>query len=137
MNKTSLLHKIWELLDSYSLYDASFQCRLFGSIISINIIPHLRIFATLDSCLRALPVDAVIELQVVFCTIGDGGIGVKQVMPLRYRSTGVSGDRPVAALAAIVFAAGAKFARYYRANVAVELWHREEGAADYTQSEFS
>lgn len=141
MNKTSLLYRIWELLNSHSLYDASFQGRLFGNIISGDVIPRriwtLRNFAALDSGLRALPVRAFIELQVVFCTSGDGGIGVKQVVPLSYGSIGVSGDRPVATAAAIIFAAGAKFAGYFWANVAVELWHRKEGAADYTQGEFS
>lgn len=97
----------------------------------------LRIFAALDSGFRALPVDAFIELQVVFRTSGDGGIGVKQVVPLRYGSIGVSGDRPVATEATNISAAGAKFAGYFWDDVAVELWYRKEGAADYTQGEFS
>jgi len=91
----------------------------------------------LDSGLRALPVDAFSELQVVFCTSGDGGIGVKQVVPLRYGSIGISGDRPVATAATNISAAGAKFAGYFWDNVAVELWYRKEGAADYAQGEFS
>lgn len=91
----------------------------------------------MDNGLRALPVDAFSELQVVFCTSGDGGIGVKQVVPLRYGSIGVSGDRPVATAATNISAAGAKFAGYFWENVAVELWYRKEGAADYTQGEFS
>ena len=141
MNKKPLLQRIWELLNSHSLCDASFQRRIFGKIIATAVIPRriwtLRIFAALDSGLRALPVDVFIELQVVFCTSVDSGIGVKQVVPLSYGSTWVSWDRPVATAAAIIFAAEAKFARYFRAKVVVELWHCEEGAADYTQGEFS
>lgn len=139
MNKRSLLHRIWELLNSNSLYDASFQRRIFGNIIAVTVIPRriwtLRIFAALDSGLRGLPVADSIELQVIFCTCGDGGIGVKQVVPLSYGSIGVSGDRPTTA--AIIFAPRAKFAGYFWANVAIKLWQREEGAADYTQGEFS
>lgn len=91
----------------------------------------------MDSGLRALPVDAFIELQVVFCTSGDGGIGVKQIVPLRYGSIGVSWGGPVTTVAVNVFAAEAKFAGYFRDNVAVELWYCKEGAASYTQGEFS
>lgn len=141
MSKKSLLQRIWELLNSHSLYDASFQRRIFGKITASAVIPRriwtLRIFAALDSGLRALPVDVFIELQVVFCTCVGSGVGAKQVVPLSYGSIWVSGDRPVATAAAISFVAEAKFAGYFRANVAVELWHREEGAADYTQGEFS
>lgn len=137
INRASLLHKIWELLNSHSLYDAGFQRRPFRDLISISRrICTIRIFAALDS-LRVLPVDAVIELQVVFCTSGDGGIGVKKVVPLRYGSIGVSGNRHVATAAANIFAAGAKFAGYFWDNVAVELWYRKEGAADYTQGDLS
>lgn len=84
-----------------------------------------------------MPVSAFIELHVVFCTSGDGGIGVKQVVPLRYGSVWVSGDRPVATAATNISAAGAKSAGYFGDNVAVELWYGKEGAADYTQGEFS
>ena len=128
INRTSLLHRIWELLNSDGLYDASFQHRLFGNLTSVNAIPRRictpRIFAVLDSGLRALPVNAFIELQVVFRMSSDGAIGVKQVVPLRYGSIGVSGHRPVATAAAVIFAAGAKFAGYFWADVAVELWNR-------------
>lgn len=58
-------------------------------------------------------------------------------MPLRYGSIGVSGDRPVATAATNISAAGAKSAGYFWDNVAVESWYGEEGAADYTQGEFS
>lgn len=126
------------MLNSHSLYDASFQRRPFRNIIFVShCICILRIFAALDSGFRALPVDAFIELQVVFSTSGDGGIGVKQVVPLRYGSIGVSGNRPVATAATNISAAGAKFAGYFWDDVAVELWYRKEGAADYTQGEFS
>lgn len=84
-----------------------------------------------------MPVDAFIELQVVFCTSGDGGIGVEQVVPLRYGPIGVLGDRPVATAAANIFAGGAEFVGYFWDNVAVELWYGKERAADYTQGEFS
>lgn len=138
LNRTSLIHRIWELLNSHSLYNASFKRRPFRNIISVSRrICTLRIFAALDSRFRALPVDAFIELYVVFCTSGDGGIGVKKVVPLEYGSIGVSGDRPVVTAAANIFAAGAKFAGYFWNNVAVELWYRKKGAADYTQGDFS
>ena len=138
INRTSLItSQNWELFNTHSLYDAGFQRRAFRDLISVSRRTcTLRIFDALDS-LRALPVDAVIELQVVFCTSADGGIGVKKVVPLRYGSIGVSGDRHVATAAANIFAAGAKFAGNFWDNVAVELWYRKERAADYTQGDLS
>lgn len=84
-----------------------------------------------------MPVEVFTELQVVFCMSVDSGIGIKQVVPLSYGSIWVSWDRPDAIAAANIFAPGAKFARYFGAKVVAELWHCEEGAADYTQGEFS